>query len=168
MFTAIRNLFHTFMFYILMSAYLYHCQRFFFFNKYFFLRVISENFENTFKKYKVKSQKISRNISDISEMYFRKFPYISRNTTDILGKYFVKFRELFSKYFVMKSFRKISKIILIVLKNFAKYGEILSKFLRNNLIIFKRKIGKFRELLCRISRNISLCFEKYSYSCSAC
>ncbi len=55
----------------------------------------------------------------------------------------------------------ISKIILESLKNFVKYREILPKDLRNNLKIFKRKIGKFRELLRKISRNISSNFENY-------
>ncbi len=47
------------------------------------------------------------------------------------------------------------KLFWKVLKNFAKYREILPKISRNNLKIFKRKIGKFLELLQRISRNIS-------------
>ncbi len=47
------------------------------------------------------------------------------------------------------------KLFWKVLKNFAKYWEILPKVLRNNLKIFKRKLGKFWELLRKISRNIS-------------
>ncbi len=47
------------------------------------------------------------------------------------------------------------KLFWKVLKNFAKYREMLPKVLRNNLKIFKRKIRKFREYLRRISRNIS-------------
>ncbi len=35
-FTTIRNLFHTFMFYILKSTYLYHSRGYFFLNNYFF------------------------------------------------------------------------------------------------------------------------------------
>ncbi len=47
------------------------------------------------------------------------------------------------------------KLFWKVLKNFAKYREILPKFWRSNLKIFKRKVGKGRELLRRILRNIS-------------
>ncbi len=46
------------------------------------------------------------------------------------------------------------KLLWKVLINFAEYQEMLPKVLRNNLKIFKRKIGK-------ISRNISKNFENY-------
>ncbi len=51
----------------------------------------------------------------------------------------------------------ISKIILESFENFVKYREILQKVLRNSLKIFKRKIGKFRELLRRIGPMFVLC-----------
>ncbi len=50
-FTTIRNVFHTFMFYILKSAYLYSSRGFFFFNKYIYLfRKLSEIRISTFRK----------------------------------------------------------------------------------------------------------------------
>ncbi len=115
-----------------------------------FLRIISENFEKPVKKFQIKSGKIS----NIFEMYYRKFPNISRNNSESFGKYFVKFQEMFPKILKWSNFGKYRKL-------FWKFWKVLlsiEKYYQN----YWGKIGKFRESLRRISRNISLNLEKYS------
>ncbi len=76
---------------------------------------------------------------------YRMYPYPIRSSTLWIPLFCLIYQKLFWK---------VWKILLD--------REILPKVLRNNLKIFKRKIGKFRELLPRISRNISWNFENYT------
>ncbi len=81
-------------------------------------------------------EKISKNF----ENYFGKFGrIIFRNSLEINEKYFGSFRELFRKIFLIKSFRKIWKIIS---ENFGKRPEIFLEISRNINEIFENYFEK--------------------------